>query len=314
MNFRNIYIFGGSGNIGTYLAIEIQQRFACDKVIIVDKDCSSIHRNISLFPDSCFEVVETNLLDRNSAEIEFTFSTRDVIFFLAAEADMSRSFDKNVDVINYNSTLIDRVLTNKSSDAAILIFPSSLSVYQNFSGPVCEALDLRNSPPISPYSLSKLIDEGRILERRKDAVGKTFILRLATVYGKSIAINLRTAINKFCYHVARELPLEIWRSAVGQRRAYLSLRDLLNAIEIILSSIDADSGIYNVHSGQYSMENIIRIFQSVEKEISVDYIDGPPIPNKSQEVSISKISSLGFAPSGDIQADIHEIVDYLRNV
>ena len=79
------------------------------------------------------------------------------------------------------------------------------------------------------------------------------ILRLGTIYGFS-SIEFHTAVNKFCLQSSEGRPLTIWKTALHQKRPYLSLEDLSKAIVHILKNNLINNEIYNLVSGNFYCE------------------------------------------------------------
>ena len=123
-----------------------------------------------------------------------------------------------------------------------MIFASSTSVYGPQSDLVDEDCHKNDLRPQSPYALTKLNEEKDIQQK---SLNNFLILRLGTIYGFSEGIRFHTAVNKFCLQSSEGKPLTIWKTALHQKRPYLSLEDLSRAIIHILKNNLINNEIYN---------------------------------------------------------------------
>lgn len=300
-----ILITGALGHIGSYILDH--GAFSQHHVTAVDNMLTQ--RYCSLFdlkytPD---QFIESNFSDLSDNIIEKS----DIIIHLAAITNAADSFKNasQIEKINVEETkeFIDKC--GSFGSEKLFIFPSSTSVYGIASDDVTEDDDSLLNPQ-SPYAQSKIEIEKYLKEHSKIDYR---ILRFGTIFGVSKGMRFHTAINKFCYQAAFNLPLTIWKDNYEQYRPYLGLSDAANALKIVVNPIyDSKTGIYNVISENVKLVDIVEFIKDRVNDVKTKFVDTPLLNQFPYKVNFNKLSELGYSPQDRVIHGIDETLKLLR--
>ena len=109
--------------------------------------------------------------------------------------------------------------------------------------------------PKSPYAKIKLIEEKILKKENKNLKYKT--LRFGTISGISKGMRFHTAVNKFCLNASINEDITVYKTALHQYRPYLSVKDAFKAFKFCIEKNFFDGDIYNVLSGNYTVNQIL---------------------------------------------------------
>ena len=291
-------ITGGLGHIGSYLIKKLPEDF---NIVVVDnlltqRFCSLFNRERKItFIDEDIENIKVSHL-----------KDIDAVIHLAAITNSVESFKNKNEMEDVNITKTEKFInTCKNAKVPRLIFPSSASVYGIDSSYVYEDND-RFINPQSPYAEAKINVENTI----KKSLGKDtkfIILRFGTIFGVSQGMRFHTAINKFCYQVATNKPLTIWKQNYNHTRPYLGIDDAVRSMIFFLNKKDnVWNETYNVLTSNYSLHDIIEMIISIDNSVSIKLIDTPLINQYSYKVSDAKIKNIGFTTKDSMIKSIKE--------
>ena len=306
----NILITGGTGHIGSYLIRNLGKNFNDLKIIILDN--MSTNRYCSLFnlPNfSQYQFTECDLVKCQITDIP----KADIVIHLAAKTDAAKDlkFKEEFNTNNYEST--KKIIEYSIKNNVKLIFASSTSVYGPQSNFVDENCEIKDLNPQSPYAKVKLDEENLIAKSFYNLSEKYLILRLGTIYGFSPGIRFHTAVNKFCLQASMGVPLTVWNTAYNQKRPYLGLHDLNNAISHIIKSNLINNEIYNILSYNLKVRDIIEILK-IKLDVSINYVEHEIMNQLSYKVSNQKFTDTNFKFSSNIQKEIFETLDNIKNI
>lgn len=180
-------------------------------------------------------------LDRQALECldDTAFEKGETVIHLAGKA---HDVKKNADVeayykVNFELTKNLYELFLKS-EAHKFIFISSVKASADV---VYETLFEEDIPnPVTPYGKSKLMAEQFILSKSLPAEKVCYILRPCMIHGVGNKGNL----NLLYRFVSKNLPYPL--ASFGNKRSFLSVKNLCFVIEELTSRSDIPSGIYNV--------------------------------------------------------------------
>tara|TARA_Y100000296_G_scaffold48_1_gene69 strand:+ start:2267 stop:3172 length:906 start_codon:yes stop_codon:yes gene_type:complete len=290
----NILVTGGLGHIGSQLIRELPD---CYNVTVIDNLFT--HRYCSLFDiKRNIEFIECPFVETPLRVIQ----EADIIVHLAAITDALNSFNNhNIDKINIQQTKEFIDICEVESKGK-LIFPSSTSVYGVASDIVIEDDDKFLNPQ-SPYAESKIEIENYIRSKNISYV----ILRFGTIFGRAPGMRFHTAINKFCYQAALNVPLTIWKQNYNQYRPYLGIHDCIKAINFFFDQNIYDET-YNVITNNYKLKKIVDHIQTI-KPVTLNMVNTPLLNQHSYKVDITKIVSLGFQPTDNLFKEIQHIME-----
>ena len=127
-------------------------------------------------------------------------------------------------------------------------------------------------------------------------------------------MRFHTAINKFCYQAALNVPLTIWKQNYNQYRPYLGIHDCIKAINFFFDQNIYDET-YNVITNNYKLKKIVDHIQTI-KPVTLNMVNTPLLNQHSYKVDITKIVSLGFQPTDNLFEEIQHIMEmfeWLKN-
>jgi UDP-glucose 4-epimerase len=224
-------VTGGAGFIGSHLVDALVARG--DEVTVID-DLSTGRRD--------FVNADARLLEHDIRE-PFD-ETADVVFHLAAQADVSTSvakpvFDAEVNVLGTLNVLE----AARKAGAAVVFSSTGGAMYGDVDGPAAENAPLR---PLSPYGMAKLAGEGYVSGWSRLHELRTSILRLANVYGPRQSATLEGGV----------IALSLERMAVEeetvvfgdgeQSRDFVHVQDVVRAL---IAASERAGGLFNVGTG-----------------------------------------------------------------
>lgn len=308
----NVLITGGLGHIGSYLLRNLGKNAEISKIIIVDSLQTQRYSSLFNLPNSP-EIIfmEKNVHELSSHDL-VQYGDLNYVIHLAATTDASGNLGNSEALFknNLGSTL---TITELCHNLDIpIIFPSSTSVYGSQSSLVDELCN--DLVPQSPYAECKLQEELVI----KDAVAKGLkgvILRFGTIHGISEGMRFHTAVNRFCFQTANDLPLSVWKTALHQKRPYLSLFDANRAIAHVIQKSLFTGEIYNVLTSNHTVKEIIDAIEfAIGTECSINFVDNAIMNQLSYEVSSRKFEETGFQFEGNLQKDVLDTMKLLSGI
>lgn len=193
-----------------------------------------------------------------------------------------------------------------------MIFVSTTSVYGTQAALVDENCPITELKPQSPYAESKLKAEDLLCQLGKEAGLRYLICRFGTISGVSPGMRFHTAVNKFCWQAVMGQPLTVWRTALHQKRPYLSLSDAVEALKFIARNELCDNRAYNVVTENSTPAELIRMIEAHVVRLEIQYTDARIMNMLSYEVSNRRFLERGFSFSGSIEKDISETISLLR--
>lgn len=307
---KKIVITGALGHIGSQLIRELPQAFPGCEILMLDN--LSTQRYCSLFNlprNGSYRFIEADVLnyDLNSA-----FRDADVVIHLAAITNAAASFSNPEQVEEVNFIGTERVARACVDVGTPLIFPSTTSVYGTQAMLVDEDCSEDELKPQSPYAESKLKAENLLNCLAREADFRYITCRFGTICGISPGMRFHTAVNKFCWQAVMGQPLTIWRTALHQKRPYLSLVDAVAALEFIIQKELYDNRVYNVVTENLTPADLVRMIEVHVAKLEIKYTDSQIMNLLSYEVSNSRFLEQGFVFSGSIQRDISETISLLH--
>jgi nucleoside-diphosphate-sugar epimerase len=304
----NILVTGGLGHIGSRLINSIE----ADKIIVVDNFMTQ--RYSSLFSFSLGR--DIHFYEKGVQEISFewleSIGPIDLIIHLAAMTDAAGNAN-NRDALFDNNFEGTKHLANLALRLGIkFIFPSSTSVYGSQSDLVDEScVELL---PQSPYAESKLAEEKLLLQLSEEGLPLT-ILRFGTIHGVSGGMRFHTAVNRFIFQVKLDIPLTVWRTALDQKRPYLSLDDCSSAVQHVINESLFSGEIYNIVTNNWTVNEIIQGIEKISgRSTRINYVDVAIMNQLSYEVSSLKFQETGFSFCGDLLKDIRDTLNLLEGI
>lgn len=237
----------------------------------------------------------------------------EVIIHCAGLADVNESlkepyldYESNVTVTHNLLFILHECALNKCK----FIFLSSASVYGNPDAlPICEAAETH---PVSPYALHKLMCENACLYFHENYNMDIKILRIFSAYGEGLKkqifwdmFNKVQITGKLCMF-----------GTGNESRDYINIKDLLQAVYLIVQNAPYEEVIYNVANGEeITIRQVAEEFADIinlPKEnihFSGENKEGNPINWKAD---ISKLQRLGYCKSVKLKDGISSYLNWLR--
>ena len=191
-----------------------------------------------------------------------------------------------------------------------MIHLSSTSVYGKLDSLVDE--NCKSLQPQSPYAQIKLMEEQYLRKYKKKLNYVT--LRLGTIAGVSKGMRFHTAVNKFCLNTILKVEIPIWNNAMDQLRPYLSLKDAIRVIHLIVSKNIFNNETYNILTGNYTVRQILKIIKKNKYKIKIKKAKSPILNQKSFKVSRNKFKVFKFKFSKNLNKDIKNTLKIFRGI
>ena len=278
-----LMVTGAAGHIGSHLIRTLPNSLNVKKIILVDNMISNRYCSFFCLP----EKTKYKFLQFDLAKDDYeALPKSDIVLHFAAKTDAAQSSKYEDEFYSNNLESTKNIINYCNKYNSKFIFASTTSIY----GPQSELVDENCSEsdlnPQSPYADVKMIEEKLISENQNFTDKNFIILRLGTIYGFSPGIRFHTAVNKFCFQASIKKPLTVWKTAFLQKRPYLSLDDLSNAIIHIINKNLFSNCIYNLVSKNCTVKEIIDIIKKYSRNISIEFVDHEIMNQLSYEIQI----------------------------
>jgi len=305
-----IVVTGAMGHIGSRLVRQIPTVFSDSEIFMIDSMLTQRYPSLFNLPENArYRFFEDDVV---TMDLDSVIKGADAVVHLAAITDAAGSFDKKeqVEENNYNAT-------TRIADACVrvgspLIHLSSTSVYGTQDDVVDEECSKEELQPQSPYAETKLKEETYLTELSDHQNFRYIICRFGTICGVSPGMRFHTAVNKFCWQAIMGQPLTIWKTALHQKRPYLTLDDAINAICFIMENNHFCNKIYNVLTDNKTVNDIVNSIKEKVDGVQIDYVESKIMNQLSYEVISQRFQDLGFHFGGSIHRSIVETIELLR--
>jgi nucleoside-diphosphate-sugar epimerase len=305
----NILITGACGHIGSYLADNIYKIKKVKKIYLVDNLKNG--RINTLFNSKKKNKLKFYLCDISLQNSLNFLKNIDVVIHLASLTNAAESFKIKKDMYRNNLNCFKNIINFCKKNKSKLVHISSTSVYGKQSDIVSEDSGNKFLKPQSPYADIKLIEE-KILEKEKNLNFVTF--RFGTIAGISKGMRFHTAVNKFCLNASLNKPIEIYKTALHQYRPYLSLRDSFKVFKFSIENNFFNNQIYNALSGNFTVNDIIKKIKKYKQRVKIKFVHSKIMNQLSYYVSSSKLKKSGLKLGNNLDKDIKETLQLLKNI
>lgn len=307
---KRIVITGALGHIGSRLVRDLPVAFPGTQIIMIDNLVTQRYGSLFDLPkNGKYKFIGADILDIDLKKI---LMPKDIVIHLAAITDAARSFENQEEVerVNYTATV---KLAHACVDVGCsLIYPSTTSVYGTTKKLVDENCPKSDLKPQSPYAESKLKSEEYLKKLGKKKGLKFVTCRFGTITGTSKGMRFHTAVNKFCWQSVIDQPLSVWKTALHQKRPYLSLSDASKAVQFIVKNDLFDKKIYNVVTDNLTVNDVVETIKKIIPETKVELVDSKIMNQLSYEVSSKLFQDKDFKFSGSINKDISDTIKLLK--
>jgi UDP-glucose 4-epimerase len=306
----NLLITGACGHIGSYLAENIYKIKKIKKTILVDNLKSN--RFCSLFKLDKKNKLKFYLRNVEKENSLNDFKNIKYVIHCASMTNAEKSFGKEDLMYKNNIDCLKTVIKFCKKNKAKLFHLSSTSVYGKQTDIVDENCEEKYLKPQSPYADIKLIEEKMLKRESANLIYNTF--RFGTIAGVSKGIRFHTAVNKFCLNAAINEDIQVYKTALHQFRPYLSLSDALKSFKFCIENNFFKNDIFNILSGNFTVNQILDFIRNYKKEIKVKLVDAAIMNQLSYHVSKEKIEKEGLYLNYNIKNDIKNTLKLLGNI
>jgi UDP-glucose 4-epimerase len=226
-------VTGGAGFIGSHLVDALVERG--DEVVVIDNLSSGKREQVNA--GAAFE--ERDIRDG------FQLDGADVVFHLAAQADVQTSMERPDDDAAINVVGTVRVLEAARAAGAQVVFTSTGgAIYGECDGPAREDAPRR---AVSPYGIAKLCGEEYLDGWNRIHELGNVVLRLANVYGPRQVPELEGGVVAiFLDRLASGAQTTIFGDGL-QTRDFVYVGDVVSAL---LAAVGRNGGVFNVGTGE----------------------------------------------------------------
>ena len=306
----SLLITGACGHIGSYLAENIHKIKKIKKTILVDNLESN--RFCSLFEHGKKNKLKFYLRSIEKENSLDDFKNIKYVIHCASMTNAEKSFGKEDLMYKNNIDCLKTVIKFCKKHKAKLFHLSSTSVYGKQTDLVDENCEEKYLKPQSPYADIKLIEEKMLKKESANLTYNTF--RFGTIAGVSKGIRFHTAVNKFCLNAAINEDIHVYKTALNQFRPYLSLSDALKSFKFCIEKDFFQNDIFNILSGNFTVNQILDIIKKYKKKIKVKLVDAAIMNQLSYHVSKKKIEKEGLYLNYNIENDIKNTLKLLGNI
>jgi len=297
---NKILIIGGAGYVGSSLSIELDKR-GHDVSIV---DLLWFGNNLPNHLKNKVQKIDALELTHNDLK---PFDT--IIFVAGLSNDPMADYSPAKNFISNSATPAYIAYMAKKAGVKRMIYASSCSVY---GYTVDECFDETGpTKSVYPYGISKLQGESAVLQLA-DENFSVISLRKGTISGVSPRMRFDLVVNTM-FKTAMTTGT-IFMNDPSVWRPILSLKDCISAY---VNSVESDlsvSGIFNISSGNYRVEEIANIVKSIiekQKNISLKIINNNVKDVRNYKVNCEKANAiLKFKSSYDIRSIVEELISY----
>ncbi len=296
-----VLITGGAGYIGSVLTPMILQRG--HEVTIFDSLMFGAQPLLGFSSHPKLNIIKGDIRDASAVaravgDHDWILHLAAIVGYPACAADPHLSVSTNVD--GTRNVLAAMGMGQR------LIFASTGSTYGKVLGVANEETPIA---PLTLYGRTKRDAEMLI----RDSGRQHTILRFATVFGSSPRMRLDLLVNDFVYQALHNRQIVLFEGYF--RRTFLHSSDAAAIYPFTMENFDAMSGkVFNVgdESMNYTKREIaIKIKEYVDYYLHEAQVGSDP-DQRDYEVDYSRLRSIGFRASVDLDGSIQELVKILR--
>ena len=307
-----LVITGALGHIGSKLIREIPSAIPDVEIVMVDNLLNQRYPSVFNLPkNGNYKLIQEDIL---SADLDQLFDKADIVIHLAAITNAEGSFEIREEVEKVNHIGTEKVAKACIKAGSAMLYLSTTSVYGTHADTVDEDCPESDLKPQSPYAESKLQGEYLLQKLGNENKFRFITCRFGTICGVSPGMRFHTAVNKFCWQAVNGQPLTVWRTAMHQKRPYLTLQDAVNAMIFIIKKNLFDQNTYNVLTDNLTVESIINMIEEQIPDLQIEYVETEIMNQLSYHVLNHKFNDQGFEVIGNIRENIHSTLEILNGV
>lgn len=298
-----ILVTGGAGFIGHKISQNLIQQNHCVSIVDFEHKIKSLNTaNVEAFS---IDISKPELLKQLPTDYDLIIhcaaQTGGYYSLLHPQIDCSWNALGTLNIVQY---------AKLCKSLRKIIYTSSMAVYGEGKNKTenCELL------PISNYGVSKLAGENYIKLALHHNDTPFTILRLWNTYGAGQDLNNRFQ-GMLSIYLAQALESNTIKITGSKNRIrdFIHVNDVVSAINLCIDSTATNNEIYNVCYGkEYTSEDVIgEISKQLNKNLSIQEIDGYTGDQQFSTGSNLKLKKLNWAPQTDLASGIKEFIQNL---
>ncbi|MEB7847935.1 NAD-dependent epimerase/dehydratase family protein [Staphylococcus equorum] len=308
-----ILITGGAGFIGSHLAEYFIN--SNHEVFILDNLSTGHRSNVSFIDDLHF--IENDVTNKTLVQDLIKKEKFDIVIHLAAVVSVVETINNPIlsQKVNIDGTLnILEANRQYNENLKKFVFASSAAVYGNTKGLPKQVETFID--PESPYAIEKYAGEQYTKLYNKLYGLPTTALRFFNIYGprqdpsSPYSGVLSIMHNKF----QNDESFKFFGDG-EQTRDFVYVKDLVQAVSIIINNDNANGGIYNLGTGKPL--SLLQMFDEFKKTYSktVDYnfTEARSGDIKHSYAEIDDLKALGYTPKYSVEEGLKEYINYTDN-
>ena len=298
----NILITGGSGFIGSNLALALQEKYPEAKITVVDDFSLGHFKNLLGFKG---DVIAADIYDFDWNSL----GKVDLFFHQAAITDTTVIDQKKM--YNINTDSFRRILHYCLKNDIKLVYASSAATYGNTPAPMIEG---KNETPANVYGHSKLICDNIVRQIMKEHPDFPVVgLRYFNVYGprESYKGKMASMIWQLYNQMKTGNNPRLFKYG-EQKRDFVYVKDVIKAN---ILAITGPSGIFNVGSGKAGTFNTIvkELNENMNLNKEIEYFDNPyDFYQEYTEADLTNAQRWGYIPDFDLEKGIKDYLEWIK--
>lgn len=314
-------ITGGAGFIGSHLAELLLEQG--EEVVVVDDLSTGSGENVEhlrAYPG--FQCVFETIMNRKV--MKDLVDDADVIFHLAAAVGVQLIVESPVRTIETNVRGTEIVLELAGLKRKKVLIASTSEVYGKSSQiPFRESEDLVLGPPTKgrwSYACSKALDEFLALAYWKEKHCPTIIARLFNTVGPRQTGRYGMVIPRMVSQAMANEPITVFGTG-KQRRCFVWVKDVVNALVALAGHPGAVGNIYNIgSSSEISIADLAELIRGLSGSNSkIQYIPYDQAYESGFEDMERRVPSLeklhdliGYAPTLTVEEIIEQVIAHVK--
>ncbi|ERH34489.1 hypothetical protein SEQU_10175 [Staphylococcus equorum UMC-CNS-924] len=308
-----ILITGGAGFIGSHLAEYFIN--SNHEVFILDNLSTGHRSNVSFIDDLHF--IENDVTNKTLVQDLIKEEQFDIVIHLAAVVSVVETINNPIlsQKVNIDGTL-NLLEANRQYNENLkkFIFASSAAVYGNTKGLPKKVETFID--PESPYAIEKYAGEQYTKLYNKLYSLPTTALRFFNIYGpRQDPSSPYSGVLSIMHSKFQKDEAFKFFGDGEQTRDFVYVKDLVQAVSIVINSDFANGGIYNL--GTSKPLSLLEMFDEFKKLYSktIDYsfTEARSGDIKHSYAEIDDLKALGYTPKYSVEEGLKEYINYTDN-
>ena len=308
-----ILITGGAGFIGSHLAEYFIN--SNHEVFILDNLSTGHRSNVSFVDDSHF--IENDVTNKILVQDLIKKEQFDIVIHLAAVVSVVETINNPIhsQKVNIDGTLnILEANRQYNENLKKFVFASSAAVYGNTKGLPKKVETFID--PESPYAIEKYAGEQYTKLYNKLYSLPTTALRFFNIYGpRQDPSSPYSGVLSIMHSKFQKDEAFKFFGDGEQTRDFVYVKDLVQAVSIVINSDYANGGIYNL--GTSKPLSLLEMFDEFKKLYSktIDYsfTEARSGDIKHSYAEIDDLKALGYTPKYSVEEGLKEYINYTDN-